>query len=329
MPATARPWPQAVTSLGWSPSRPADHGLHARLRRAASLVFEAYSGPSTSPGGGGPEATPSRTARSTSGAGGAWRFVLRSPSGICTPSRACTGRSRLPERLVFTFIYDVDGIRNDEAVETIVFDECAWTDDGDEHGRPQSVEARDAHLRSGMEAGASETMDRLAQILPEMDRETVVSRVRRASRAALAGLDRPQAHRQLVGAKGFSTTIEAMDVRPGGVWTQVMRGPDRALYRTRYLFGDRRARTHRLLPERGRKGGPGAHFEAIWTFEALEAGKTRATSRMVFPTAAERDRVVGEFGVIEGGLQTLERYEDYVVSGSGPERVDCAECRST
>ncbi|HVQ29509.1 MAG TPA: SRPBCC domain-containing protein, partial [Vicinamibacteria bacterium] len=118
------------------------------------------------------------------------------------------------------------------------------------------------------------------------------------------------------GPKGFSTTIEAMDVRPGGAWTQVMRGPDGTLYPNKIIF------TEIVKPERiaysqsgGRKGGPGAHFEGTWTFESLEAGKTRATIRMVFPTAAERDRVVGEFGVIEGGLQTLERFEEYVVSG--------------
>ncbi len=28
------------------------------------------------------------------------------------------------------------------------------------------------------------------------------------------------------GPNGFSTTIEQMDVRPGGVWKQVLHGPD-------------------------------------------------------------------------------------------------------
>jgi hypothetical protein len=33
---------------------------------------------------------------------------------------------------------------------------------------------------------------------------------------------------------------------------------------------------------------------------------------MVFPSASERDRVVREFGAIEGGKQTLERLHEHL-----------------
>ena len=62
----------------------------------------------------------------------------------------------------------------------------------------------------------------------------------------------------------------------------------------------------------GHEKGPGASFAATWTFEALAAGKTRVTARMVFPSPAERDFVVKEFGAIEGGKQTLERLGEYL-----------------
>jgi uncharacterized protein YndB with AHSA1/START domain len=62
----------------------------------------------------------------------------------------------------------------------------------------------------------------------------------------------------------------------------------------------------------GREGGPGAHFEATWTFDPLEGNKTRATGRMVFVSAADREHVVKEFNAIEGGHQTLGRLAGYL-----------------
>ena len=41
---------------------------------------------------------------------------------------------------------------------------------------------------------------------------------------------------------------------------------------------------------------------------------------MVFPSAAERDRVVKEFGAIEGGKQTLEKLGEYLAKMNSPRR---------
>ena len=95
----------------------------------------------------------------------------------------------------------------------------------------------------------------------------------------------------MVGPRGFTTTIEKMDVRLGGVWKHVMHGPDGTDYPNSSIFKEV------VKPERimfshggGKKGGPGAHFTATWTFEAL-GDKTRVTIRMVFDSAADRDLV--------------------------------------
>jgi uncharacterized protein YndB with AHSA1/START domain len=53
---------------------------------------------------------------------------------------------------------------------------------------------------------------------------------------------------------------------------------------------------------------------ATWTFEALDGNKTRVTIRMVFPSAADRDHVIKEYGAIEGGKQTLGRLADYLTT---------------
>jgi uncharacterized protein YndB with AHSA1/START domain len=140
------------------------------------------------------------------------------------------------------------------------------------------------------------------------DREIVITRVFDAPRDLVwdAWTD-PKHVVQWWGPKGFTTTIEEMDVRPGGVWRHTMRGPDGNQYPNRSVF------LEVVKPERivylhggGRKGDPEAQFEATWTFEAQDA-KTRITLRMVFPSAAARDLVVKTYNAVEGGNQTLGR----------------------
>jgi len=48
------------------------------------------------------------------------------------------------------------------------------------------------------------------------------------------------------------------------------------------------------------------------TFED-HGGKTRITMRMVFESAAERDRTI-EFGAVEGGNSTLDCLEEYLAA---------------
>lgn len=145
------------------------------------------------------------------------------------------------------------------------------------------------------------------------DREIVITRVFDAPRelAWLAMTD-PSHVVQWWGPHGFTTTIQEMDVRPGGVWTHVMHGPDGIDYPNHSVFQEV------VYPERivfahggARPGGPEAAFVATWTFEAVE-GKTRVTMRMVFPSAAQRDIVVKEYGAIEGGKQTFERLGEHL-----------------
>jgi uncharacterized protein YndB with AHSA1/START domain len=40
------------------------------------------------------------------------------------------------------------------------------------------------------------------------------------------------------GPRGFTTTVETMDVRPGGIWKHVMHGPDGANYPNWCVFSD-------------------------------------------------------------------------------------------
>ncbi len=114
------------------------------------------------------------------------------------------------------------------------------------------------------------------------------------------------------GPRGFSTTIEKMDVRPGGEWTLVMKGPDGALYPNHTVYTE--VEKPRLIAYKNsgrREGGPGAAFHAFITFEPEGAG-TRVSLRMVFTSPEARDKVIREFDAVEGGKSTLERLSEHL-----------------
>ena len=115
------------------------------------------------------------------------------------------------------------------------------------------------------------------------------------------------------GPDGFTTTTSAFDMRPGGVWRFVMHGPDGRDYENRITF-DEIVKPERIAYHHG--GGDDVEpvqFNTVVTFEDL-GGKTRLTWRGDFPTAAERARVIKEYGADKGLAQTMARLADYVAA---------------
>ena len=115
------------------------------------------------------------------------------------------------------------------------------------------------------------------------------------------------------GPDGFSTTTSAFDLRPGGVWRFVMHGPDGRDYQNRITF-DEIVTPERLAYHHG--GGDDVEpvqFRTTVTFEDL-GGKTRVTLKGVFPSVAERDRVIKEYGADKGLVQTLARLGEHLAT---------------
>jgi uncharacterized protein YndB with AHSA1/START domain len=98
--------------------------------------------------------------------GGAWRFVLRKPDGGLDGFRGEFREVVAPERIVWTF--EFEGAPGQVAVETLTLTER----DGKTTLTAVSVypsrDARDAMLQSGMETGAAETWDRLAEYVARL-----------------------------------------------------------------------------------------------------------------------------------------------------------------
>jgi uncharacterized protein YndB with AHSA1/START domain len=98
--------------------------------------------------------------------GGEWRFVTRGPKGHENPFRGEYREITPPERLVYTFVYDVEGAREHPGLVTDVFNEQSRrTTTLVETMLFPSREERDGVLQSGMKEGAAETLDRLAELL--------------------------------------------------------------------------------------------------------------------------------------------------------------------
>lgn len=150
------------------------------------------------------------------------------------------------------------------------------------------------------------------------DREIVITREFSAPRELVwEAMTNPKHVVNWWGPRGFSTTIETMDFRVGGVWKHMMHGPDGVNYPNESIFKEIIVPDKIVFSHGGkRENGSNVSFVSTWTFEALAAGKTQVTIRMVFPSAAERDFVVKEFGAIEGGKQTLERLGEHLVKMS-------------
>jgi uncharacterized protein YndB with AHSA1/START domain len=147
------------------------------------------------------------------------------------------------------------------------------------------------------------------------DRSIEITRVFDAPRELVfkAWID-PARIGQWFGPDGFTITTHEMDVRPGGVWRFVMHGPDGVDYQNKIVYLEIVA-PERLVYDHGDDGDDGedaqAPFHVTVTF-AEQAGKTELTMRSLFASAADRDRVVEEFGAIEGGNQTLGRLAEYL-----------------
>ncbi|MBW3634569.1 MAG: SRPBCC family protein [Chloroflexi bacterium] len=98
--------------------------------------------------------------------GGAWRFIERDPEGNEYAFRGEFREVVPPERLVYTF--EFEGMPGRILVETVTFDEHDGMTTVTSTSLFESVADRDGMLESGMESGAIESWDRLAELLERL-----------------------------------------------------------------------------------------------------------------------------------------------------------------
>jgi uncharacterized protein YndB with AHSA1/START domain len=119
---------------------------------------------------------------------------------------------------------------------------------------------------------------------------------------------------QCWGPNGFTTTTHSFEFRPGGIWRFVMHGPDGRDYQNRIIFDEIVPPQHIVYRHDGGEDVEPVQFTQTVTFEDLGNGQTLLIWRGKFPTAAERERVIREYGADKGLVQTMARLADYTAT---------------
>jgi uncharacterized protein YndB with AHSA1/START domain len=132
-----------------------------------SLVFEALSKPEHVARWWGPRNTSLSVCEIDFRVGGAWRYVLQTPAGSAT-FKGVFLEITPPQGLVSTEIFDEPKVGCPEWTTTVTLEEHDGKTTLTSRVLHKSVENRNGHLYSGMEAGASETYDRLAGLLDSL-----------------------------------------------------------------------------------------------------------------------------------------------------------------
>jgi uncharacterized protein YndB with AHSA1/START domain len=151
---------------------------------------------------------------------------------------------------------------------------------------------------------------------PTQDREVVMSRLVDAPRELVFEVFTDPKHVvHWWGPRNFTNTIHEMDVRPGGIWRWDMNGwgqsfPSKVVYKE-VIKPERLVFIHgNDVPN---MEDDEATFEQIITFEA-KGKKTLVTMKAVFRTAEYLQRVIKENHAIEGGKQTMDKLEEYLLT---------------
>jgi len=239
------------------------------------------------------------------------RIDMRGPDGKVYPMSGAFREIVESERLVFTSAaLNATGKPIFENLNTVTFEEF----EGNKTLLTVNVRVlwetpEAAPSLDGMSMGWSLTIDRLANfIAPDAsDRELRATRFFKAPRELVYRMwTEPQHIAQWWGPRGFTTTIHHMDVRTGGEWRFIMHAPDGTDFQNHKVYDEviplqRLVMNHVSWP----------HHRMYVNFTDTEGG-TQVAIRMLFESAAERDKVVVEYHAEEGLRENLDRLGEHI-----------------
>ena len=259
---------------------------------------------------------------------GSIRIDMRGPDGTVYPMNGVFDEIVEPERMVFrTAALDENGKPMFEVLNTAEFAEQGEKTKLTLQLRVLTTTARAPQHLKGMEMGWNQSLDRLTDFLSDGladnsassgvarlvgDREIACVRIVDANRDLVWQMFTDPAHLpHWWGPRGFTTTIQEMDVKPGGTWRLVMQGPDGRNYPNKITYREV-VKPERLVFEHtpGHGDEPVSHQTMI-VFTA-QGDKTRIDFRMTFKTTEQRDYVAKNYGAVEGLTQTLSRLAEHM-----------------
>jgi uncharacterized protein YndB with AHSA1/START domain len=133
------------------------------------LVFKACTDPNLIPQWWGPKYLTTTVDRMDVKQGGIWRFIHHDADGNKYAFHGVYHEILSPERLIYTF--EFEPVPGHVSLETATFEEHDGKTKLTDRSVFQTIEDRDGMLQSGIEEGAVETWDRLAELLEKMQKE--------------------------------------------------------------------------------------------------------------------------------------------------------------
>jgi uncharacterized protein YndB with AHSA1/START domain len=107
------------------------------------------------------------------------------------------------------------------------------------------------------------------------------------------------------GPSRYTTTVDKLDLRPGGAWRFVQRAADGGEHSFSGVFREV-VPSKRLVFTFNYEAMPGHEAVETVTLEAVEGGKTRVTDNMRFQNRQDRDGML-QSGMEEGASESQER----------------------
>ena len=137
-----------------------------------ALLFKIYTDPALIPQFWGPSKYTTIVDRLEVSVGGIWRFIQRDGKGKEFAFNGVFKEIDSPKRLVYTF--EFEGMPGHIILETLTFEESNGKTTLTARALFQNIDDRDGMLNSGMESGAAETWNRLADLL-ENEKQTIIN----------------------------------------------------------------------------------------------------------------------------------------------------------
>jgi len=255
--------------------------------------------------------------------GGAIRIDMCAPNGVVYPMSGVFQEVVEPERLVFlSSALDAKGNSMFDVLNTVIFAEYDGKTSITLQARVVKATGQAPQYLQGMRAGWTQSLDRLGAHLAAAaengiavaagEREIVCKRIFDAPPELLWQMFTDPRHVvQWFGPSGFTTTIQEMDVRPGGHWRLIMHGPDGRDYQNRNIFREVVPPERLVYEHCPEKGTEPVSFLTTVTFTE-QSGKTRIDFRTLFPSGVERDDNSKKYKSVEGLTQTLARLAEHV-----------------
>jgi uncharacterized protein YndB with AHSA1/START domain len=117
------------------------------------------------------------------------------------------------------------------------------------------------------------------------------------------------------GPKRYTTTVEKMEVRKGGIWRYIQRDAEGNEYAFNGVYHDVSS-PERLINTFEFEGYPGQVGLVTTIFEELPDGSTKFIETTVYPSIEARDGIM-QSGMSEGAIELLDRLEELLAKLQG------------